>query len=135
MSPLTKEELKFHKILESYSQFAPRWVKEVKIKLFLNYPLKLPWLLDGSVRNVFFSPFCFSILIRCIVFIGLAKFPERKGSILPSSFYGQLPNYLDPTVSPIYLVDDFYFSFLLFLLLRPSQQRAGWHNLVCVECL
>ena len=31
--------------------FMSGWVKEVKIKLFLNYLLKLPWLLAGSVRN------------------------------------------------------------------------------------
>ena len=47
------------------------WVKEVKIKLFLNLLLKLPWLLDGSVLNVFPSSFYCSILIRCIVFIGV----------------------------------------------------------------
>ena len=32
---------------------------EVKIKVFLNYLLELPWLLDGSVRNVFRSSFNF----------------------------------------------------------------------------
>ena len=39
------------------------------------------------------------------------------------------------SVSPIYLVDEFHFLFLLFLPLRPSQQREGWRNLVCVEFL
>ena len=38
------------------------------------------------------------------------------------------------SVSPIYLVDEFHFLFLLFLSLRLTQQRAGWLNLVCVEC-
>ena len=83
MSPLTKEELKVYESLDSYNQFASGWVKEVKIKLLLNYLLKLPWLLDGSVR----------ILIRCIAFIASAKTPTRNGSISPSRFYGQLPDY------------------------------------------
>ena len=30
---------------------------------------------------------------KIVLFIGLAKIPERKGSISPSSFYGQLPGY------------------------------------------
>ena len=51
------EELKAYEILESYNQFASGWVKEVKTKLFLNYLLKLPWLLDGLVGNVFPSSF------------------------------------------------------------------------------
>ena len=93
MSPLTKEELKAYESLESYNQFQSGWVKKVKIKLFLNYHLKLPLLLDGSVRNLFLSPFYCSILIRCIVFIALGQIPERKGSISPSRFYGQLRNY------------------------------------------
>ena len=57
LSPLTEEELKPYEGLESYNQFTSRWVKEVKIKLFLNYLLKLYWLLDGLVHNVFPSPF------------------------------------------------------------------------------
>ena len=93
LSPLTIEELQVHESLESYNQFASWWVKEAKIKLFLSYLLKLPWLLYGSVHNVFPSPFYFSILIGCIVFIGLAKISEREGSISPYSFYGQLPDY------------------------------------------
>ena len=51
LNPLTKEELKAYEILESYSQFASGWVKEVKIKVFLNYLLKLPWLLDGLLSR------------------------------------------------------------------------------------
>ena len=39
--------------LESYSLFASGWVKQVKIKLFINHVLKLLWLLDKSVSNVF----------------------------------------------------------------------------------
>ena len=39
------------------------------------------------------------------------------------------------SANPIYLVDKSHFLFLLFLLLRPIQQRAGWHHLICVECL
>ena len=30
---------------------------------------------------------------KIVLFIGSAKIPEHKGSISPSSFYGQLPNY------------------------------------------
>ena len=52
----------------------------------------MPWLLDGSVRNVVRSSFFCSKLIRCIVFAS-AKIPERDGNILSSSFYGQLPVY------------------------------------------
>ena len=31
--------------------------------------------------------------VRIFVFIASAKIPEREGSISPSSFYGQLPDY------------------------------------------
>ena len=64
-----------------------------KIKPFLNYLLKLPWLLDGSVCNVFPSSFYASILIRCIVFIVSAKIQEHEGNTLLSSFYAQLSDY------------------------------------------
>ena len=30
---------------------------------------------------------------KIVLFIGLAKIPEREGSISPSSFYGQLADY------------------------------------------
>ena len=30
---------------------------------------------------------------KIVLLIGPAKIPEREGSISPSSFYGQLPNY------------------------------------------
>ena len=93
LSPLTKEELKACKSLESYHQLASGWVDEVKIKLILKYLLKLSWLSDGSVSNVFPSSFYCSILIRCIAFIASAKIPGCDGNILSSSFYGQLPNY------------------------------------------
>ena len=45
------------------------------------------------VRNVFLSPFYCSILIRCVVFIASDKIPEHEGSILSSSFYGQLTDH------------------------------------------
>ena len=96
LSPLTmtKEELKrYDESLEWYTRFASRWVKEIKIKLFLNYLLKLLWLLDGWVRNVFRFSFYCSILIRCIVFTASAKIRERKGNFSPSSFYGLLLDY------------------------------------------
>ena len=79
---MTLEELKTYKSVESYNQFVSGWVKEVKIKLFLNYLLKLPWLFDESVRNVFPSSFCCSILIRCIVFIASATISGEQGEHL-----------------------------------------------------
>ena len=126
LNPLPKEELKAYKSLEFHNQFASGWIKEVKLKLFLNYLFKLPWLLDGSVRNIFPSSFDCSILIRCIAFIASDKIPERNGS-------NQLlwaMTILFTSVSPIYLADEFHFLFLLFLHLRPT--HAEWCNLVCV---
>ena len=61
MSLLTKEELKWYKNLESYKQLTSGWVSEVKIKPFLNYLSKLPWLLNWSERNIFLSPLYCSI--------------------------------------------------------------------------
>ena len=88
LSPLTKEELKAYESLVFYNQFTSGWVKEVKIKQFLNFISKLPWLLDVSIRKIFPYPFYCSILIRCIVLIASAKFLEHEGSILSSTFYG-----------------------------------------------
>ena len=60
----------------------------------LNYLLKLPWLLDGSVRNEFLSSFyCSILLFDTNVFIVLAKIRESEGGISLYSFYGQLPDY------------------------------------------
>ena len=88
LSLLNLEELKAYKNFnQSYNQFESGWVKEVKTKLFLNYLLKMPWLLDESVRNVFPSSFYCLILIRCTVFTASTKIPESGGSISPSSFY------------------------------------------------
>ena len=70
-----------------------RMGQRTKNKTVFNHLLQLPWLLDGSVRNVFASSFQYSIQIRCIVFIVTAKIPECKGSISSSSFYGQYLNY------------------------------------------
>ena len=86
------EGLKEYENLESYNQFSPGWVKKVKIKLFLNYLLRLPWFLYGSVRNVFLHS---TVRYKLgLVFIASAKIPaEREESISSSSFYGQLPNY------------------------------------------
>ena len=61
LSPLTKEELKAYKSLESYNQLASGWVNEVKVRVILNCLLKLPWLSDGSVRNVFPSSFYWGV--------------------------------------------------------------------------
>ena len=74
---MTLEELKTYESVESYNQFVSGWVKEVKIKLFLNYLLKLPWLFDGSVRNVFPSPIYCSILLRRTMCIASAENLER----------------------------------------------------------
>ena len=124
LSQLTKVELKAYESFESYNQFATGWVKEVKRKLFLNYLMKLLWLLDWSVRNVFPSSFCFSILTRCIVFIASAKILEREGRIFSSSFV-QL---IITSVSSIYLVDEFLFLILLFLPHRATQQLWSVFN-------
>ena len=73
--------MKAYESLESYNQFVSGWVKEVKTKLFLNYLLKLPWLLERSVCNVFPSWFYCSILIRCIVFITSSTISGVRESI------------------------------------------------------
>ena len=73
LSPLTKGSLKAYESLESYNHFTLRWVKKLKLKMFLNHLLKLLWLLDESVRNVFPSSFYSSIQTRCIGFIASAK--------------------------------------------------------------
>ena len=41
---------------------------------------------------------------KSVLFIASAKIPEREGSISPSSFYGQLPDYLSHVFSLIYLL-------------------------------
>ena len=47
---------------------------------------------------------------KIVVFIASAKIPEREGSILPSNFYGQLPNYFSHIFSLISPVDEFSFK-------------------------
>ena len=44
------------------------------------------------------------------MFITSAKVPEHEGSISPSSFYGQLPDYWSHVFSLIYPVDEFSFK-------------------------
>ena len=44
------------------------------------------------------------------MFIVSAKIPVREGSISPSSFYGQLPDYWSQAFSLIYPVDEFSFK-------------------------
>ena len=91
--------------------------------------LKLPWLFDGSTHNV--SPYSFycSILIMCIVFIASVKIPERKGSISPSSFYGQLHT-ISHKCWP-YLPSRWVPFFVSAVpSLRPIQHRAGWRNIL-----
>ena len=85
--------------------------------------MKLPQLLDGSVRHVFPSSFYCSILIRRVVFIASAKIPEREGSILSSSFARLLITSVNPRVT-------------LFVTAVPFPQsyktEAVCRNLVCV---
>ena len=45
--------------------------------------------------------------------IALAKIPEREGSISPCSCYGWLPKLLVTHVRFIYIVDEFFFLFLV----------------------
>ena len=89
---MTKEELRRYESLECYNHFASGWVEEVKIKLFLYHLLKLFWLLDWSVRNVFLSSFYCSILIRCTWFIVSAKIREREA--VASHHPDSMGNYL-----------------------------------------
>ena len=85
MSQLNNEELKVYQSLEPYNQFTSGWVKEVGIKLLLNYHLKLPWLLNGSVGIMYFL--C-AVRYRCIVHCALGKIPERKGAFRHPAFLG-----------------------------------------------
>ena len=48
--------------------------------------------------------------VRIFVFIVLTKIPEREGSISPSSFYGQLPDYQSHVFCLVYQVDEFSFK-------------------------
>ena len=47
---------------------------------------------------------------KIVLFIGSAKIPEREGSISPSSFYRQLPDYQSHDFSLIYPVGEFSFK-------------------------
>ena len=126
--------MKAYESLESDNLFASGWVKEVKIKLFLNYLLKLLWLLDGSVCNAFPSPFYCSILIRCIVFIGSAKIPELEGSMSPSRFFG---NYLSISHKCWPYLPGRWVPFFVPGVPFPQTYTAAsrWRNLVYMECL
>ena len=44
---------------------------------------------------------------RMVVYIASAKIPEGQGTISPSSFYVQLPDYSSHVFGFIYLVDEF----------------------------
>ena len=48
--------------------------------------------------------------VRIFVFIVLTKIPEREGSISPSSFYGQLPDYQSHVFCLVCQVDEFSFK-------------------------
>ena len=45
-----------------------------------------------------------------MILIASVKIPEREGSISPSSFYGQLPDYWSHVFSLIYPVDELPFK-------------------------
>ena len=48
--------------------------------------------------------------MRIFVFIASAEIPEREGSISPSSFCGQLPDYKSYVFCFFYQVDEFSFK-------------------------
>ena len=136
MSALTKEELNVCKSLESNNQFTSGWVKEVKIKLFLNYLLKLPWLLDWSYVMVMYlflhSSVRYQLGALCLLL--QVKSRSARGASRHPALWA-IARLLVTSVSPIYPLDEFYFLFLLFLPLRPTQRRAGLCDSVCVEFL
>ena len=115
--------LEAYNSLVSYNQFTSVWVKEVEIKLFLNYLLKLPWFLLGQyvMHFLLYS----TVRYRYIVFITLGKLLKREEAFHHPAFMGNCLA-LVTSVSPMYLVDEFHFLFLLFLTLslRPTQQQA-----------
>ena len=127
--------MKAYESLESYNEFTIGWVKKLKLKQFLNCLLKLPWLFDRSVRDMFPSPFYCSILIKfCAnqVFdtnqaLCLLLWLKSRSAMGASRHPASMGNYLTilvTSVSPIYLVDEFHFLFLLFLPLRHSSERG-----------
>ena len=91
------------------------------------FKLTIEIALVGSVRNVLPSSFYCSMLIRCIiVFIASAKILEREGSwYLAIQILLAISQLSITSVSPIYLVDEFHFLFLLFIPLTTTQQRGG----------
>ena len=48
--------------------------------------------------------------VGIFLFISLTKIPERKGSISPSSFYGQLPYYQSHVFCLVYQMDELSFK-------------------------
>ena len=115
--------LEAYNSLVSYNQFLSGWVKEVQIKLFLNYLLKLLRFFLGQyvMHFLLYS----TVRYRYIVFITLGKFLEHEEAFHHPAFIGNCLA-LVTSLSPIYLVDEFHFLFLLLLTLslRPTQQRA-----------
>ena len=129
MSPLTKEGLKAYGSLESYSPFASGWVKEVKIKLFF-YTTCWNYLGCWTVQYVMYFLLHFTIWykLRALYLLLRLKFQSVKGASRHQAFMGNCQ-----TINhrrSIYLEDESLFLFLLILPHRPTQQRAGWRNLV-----
>ena len=67
---------------------------------------------------------------QIVLFIASAKIPERGGSILPFSFYGQLPDYQSYVFSLIYSVGEFSFKGV-----KTWAQSKVFILLFCVWCV
>ena len=97
LSPLTKEEVKAYQSLVAYNQLTSGWVKEVKLKLFLNYLWKLPWFLRGQYV-MHFLLHC-TVRYRCIIFIASCKFPEHDEAFHHPAFMGNCPTSVTSALS------------------------------------
>ena len=63
LSPLTKEELKAYKELESYNQFVSWWVKELLIKEFSNGRV----LVTGQVSIMYLAITSLNFWVQCLI--------------------------------------------------------------------
>ena len=94
--------------------FRPSYVMKVQHKLRKN-----------TIENFFIS-----------VLVASGKILECEERILPSNFYGQLPDYQCPTtlVSHIYVVDELYI-FQLLVLLNEMSTRSETKISSCYFCV
>ena len=67
--------------------------------------------------------------VHCVYCFG--QNPGAREEHLAIQFLWAITRLLVTSVSPIYLVDEFHFLFLLFLSLTPTQQRAVWSGVRC----